>query len=584
MTPTTRNQCHREAGPLPQGQCKAGSVGGSFRAARAFIFRSCVRTDVRLAARYTAIVIVVVLVSGAALFATFDAHRSDLTETEYATVEERVDVAAAAIDDRLGDQQQVVAFAATDPAVADHGSDRQAASLAAFVETTAFQGVSVVDETGEVSHLETEEGPNEDVVGMDLSDREYVDRALAGDSIISDPIRAETGNYVVVISTPLSDDGEVVGTINGAYHLEATTLFEPLVADDEWAALTVEASGETLHSDRDRLGETIDARTTLDRVDWTVTIHHDRAELDGSLDRLAVFQGVLALALLGSFLGFGAWVYRSQLRHIGGVVDRLQSLRRREYEPGPALGGADEWTQIDDALRSLRSALARREQMLLVHNRILRHNLRNRLNVVAGRADELEAELASPHRENAAEISAVTDELLGLADRARMTRRLLEPSGPAEGATDITALVSERVEAASERFPALSVSVSAPTSAPAACGPELSVAIDELLANVAEHVGPSPALEVTVETDGKTVSVRIADDGPGIPADQAAVVTGDRELTQVTHTQGIGLWLANWIVERYGGRFRIPPSETGGVVEIELPASTAQTDDRIDQG
>jgi len=40
------------------------------------------------------------------------------------------------------------------------------------------------------------------------------------------------------------------------------------------------------------------------------------------------------------------------------------------------------------------------------------------------------------------------------------------------------------------------------------------------------------------------VDVRVADDGPGIPADRAAIVTGDVEPARTQHLTGLGPWTA----------------------------------------
>lgn len=45
-----------------------------------------------------------------------------------------------------------------------------------------------------------------------------------------------------------------------------------------------------------------------------------------------------------------------------------------------------------------------------------------------------------------------------------------------------------------------------------------------------------------------SVTIRIADDGPGIPVhEQTAILSGPE--TPLEHGSGVGLWLANWIAE-----------------------------------
>ncbi|MDQ2051619.1 HAMP domain-containing sensor histidine kinase [Natronolimnohabitans sp. A-GB9] len=307
-----------------------------------------------------------------------------------------------------------------------------------------------------------------------------------------------------------------------------------------------------------------------------------------------LFQIVSGVALLGSITAFGGWVYRSKIRRISALADRLRALERREYDAGPSVEGAAEWRRIDDALDRLSSALARREQMLLVLNRILRHNLRNGLNVVGGRAAGLEERLDDDERESAREIRSVTDELLELADRARTTEALLDPIVEHRPRTDLAAVVRDRVDRfVDDHDGSISdVTVRVPDQAVAVCGGEAETAVDELLANVVDHAGPEPTVDIAVEDDGDHVRIRVADDGPGIPDEEVDVITGTRPISQVTHTGGIGLWLVDWIASRYDGRLLIPPTDSatasadgdeaddgpdGATVVLEFPSASNRT-------
>ncbi|AEH38907.1 sensor histidine kinase [Halopiger xanaduensis] len=548
-----------------------------------------------LAHRYAVAFLLVLLVSGAVLAVTFTAHRTDVAEGTEATVADRAAQSATILDGRIQAHRQTVAVGAADPTLAAHGTPRQRRALEAFVDRSAFEGASVVDETGRVQWLVTGHGESMDVMEMNISDREYVQRTLEGEQYVSEPFVAETGNRVVAIAAPIRADGEVVGALTGTYHLHGTDLFEPL--RDERAATTVEADDEVVFSTvagtdgagtEDESGDEngngieiggvgesdpITAEAALETVDWTVTVRRDRAAITTPLADLLALQVVSGVTLLGSVIAFGIWVYRSQVRRIGRLLERVRALERREYEAGPSIGGAAEWRRIDDALARLGGTLGRREQMLLVLNRILRHNLRNTLNVIIGRASDLEASLEGDDREAATEIRRTAKDLLELGNRARLTEELLDPvaaeGGDGTPRTDVATLVRERAAGFTASTGAgetghcrslENVTVSGPDRAVAACGDEIAIAIDELLANVVDHAGASPTVAVTVDLDVETdrILVIVADDGPGIPADEVSVITGERAISQVNHTGGIGLWLVDWICSRYDGRLVIP--------------------------
>ncbi|MFP8954109.1 ATP-binding protein [Natrialbaceae archaeon A-arb3/5] len=546
----------------------------------------------RVIYRFALVFLLVVLVSGAVLTITFDAHRTDVADSADESVAERADFSAAILDDRINEQKRTIALAATDPEIVSHNTSEQNATLEQFVEISAFDGATVVDETGVVQSAETASDTDIDQTGLDLSLRPYVRNALDGEQYVSDPMATETEISAVIISTPIYEDGEVVGALNGAYHLEDTRVFDPLPRDDH-EAVTVQASGRTLFSDADRFDETVDESAALEAADWTVTVHQEQTQISESISQLTWLHMTAGLAVIGTITGFGAWVYRSKIRRIERLLERVRALERREYENGLSIGGTAEWRRIDNALDGLTDSLARREQMLLVLNRILRHNLRNTLNVVAGHADELESRLDGDERESAREINAATRELLVLADRARTTEDLIDPIDDQLRQIDVAGVVRDRVAAfkrtheASDGEGLETVTVTGPDRAVAACGGELSVAIDELLANAIDHAGSNPTVTIDMDATADTVFVRMHDDGPGIPPEDAAVLTGEREISQVTHTGGIGLWLVDWIVSRYGGTLRIPQSgmasksesnrdepdspDAGATVVLEIP-------------
>jgi K+-sensing histidine kinase KdpD len=85
-----------------------------------------------------------------------------------------------------------------------------------------------------------------------------------------------------------------------------------------------------------------------------------------------------------------------------------------------------------------------------------------------------------------------------------------------------------------------------------------------------------------------SVSVRIVDDGPGIPQAELVGITGDEEPTQLTHGTGFGLWLVRSVVDDYAGSIDYDPRPEGGsIVTVELPAATDRrtpADEPADRG
>jgi len=524
--------------------------------------------------RFLLVFVLVTVITAAVIVGTFNSYRNDLGADVTETTAQEAETAVAMLDSRLSDQQQSVETAATNLALQAHGDPRQETALSAFVTESTFSGASVVDADGRmVAIAGVDNESRAAVIGESFTDRRYVRRALAGESYISDPFLADTGNHIVVISTPLRDDnGDVVGAVNAAYDLTETALFGPLETTRDEIGLTVTANGTVLHSTAEGFGESATATGSLSTTDWTVTSHYDEAAIDAELRQLAALHLLVSALLIGTITGFGIWIYQSEIRHTERLHRRIDNLEARTYDDDIEFNGSTEWQAIGNALDRLSTTLARREQMLLVLNRFLRHNLRNDLNVAVGHAADIKREATGENEQQRAEtMESAIDSVLSTADRVRLTEKLIDPTATDDRPVDLAGLLTGRIEETTADSPALTVTLDASEQVWVRGGETLSFAIEELLANVAAHSKPNPVARITVTTTGNYVTVRIADNGPGIHPDEAAVITGDQEITPLQHSSGLGLWLVNWIVRRHEGQLSIPETDDGTTVVITLP-------------
>jgi len=215
-----------------------------------------------------------------------------------------------------------------------------------------------------------------------------------------------------------------------------------------------------------------------------------------------------------------------------------------------------------------------RSQRLAVLNRVLRHNLRNEMTVVKGRAEALRADGAA---DAADDIAAVADDLVSLGETARRVEEML--AAPADGGpVDAAALVADAAGRLRERFPAATVAVDAPESAPVAAAADVvAPALADVAENAVVHNDDDPRVELRVRRAGAEVLVTVADDGPGIPAAEVAAVL-DGEESPLQHGSGVGLWAAKWAAVRAGGDLRFAESDRGGAaVTLALPGVGAAT-------
>ena len=115
-----------------------------------------------------------------------------------------------------------------------------------------------------------------------------------------------------------------------------------------------------------------------------------------------------------------------------------------------------------------------------------------------------------------------------------------------------------------------------PDSAHARADNMLRTAIRHVLDNAIVHNEGVASVSVDVSTDDQYVTVTVEDDGPGIPRAERELLEDDREITQLRHASGLGLWLVNWVVTQSGGTLSF---ETDGVdgtrVIITVPRALA---------
>jgi PAS domain S-box-containing protein len=223
-----------------------------------------------------------------------------------------------------------------------------------------------------------------------------------------------------------------------------------------------------------------------------------------------------------------------------------------------------------------------RDQRLRVLNRVLRHDTRNALNVVLGRTDRLADRLGGDD-EDVAAILAAAENLLETSEKARKLEDALERDAADDVAVD--ELVGAQVAAVREDHPDADFEVS--VTCDARVDERLRLAVRELLENSVEHAsasdegpahssqdgeagvqtgdtddtGDTPEVKVSVTPD--PLSVRVSDDGPGVPEHERRALSGVEE-TALQHGSGLGLWLVYWAVRQTGGV--VEATDDGAVV------------------
>ncbi|SEH59368.1 PAS domain S-box-containing protein [Halopenitus malekzadehii] len=209
-----------------------------------------------------------------------------------------------------------------------------------------------------------------------------------------------------------------------------------------------------------------------------------------------------------------------------------------------------------------------REQRLAVLDRVLRHDLRNRLNVVTGHAAEIEGGNGDAV-EHAAAIRNAAESLMELSDAARRFRSAMREDAPLERVR-LDSLLVDLLETVAETDPAVTLhSDLSPAMVRSNGG--LQLAIEEVLTNAITHADRDPEIGITLRVDGNEAVLRIADNGPGIPATERNALEGTAE-TPTDHGSGLGLWLVRWAVTDVDGEVSYAANDPrGAVITLRLP-------------
>ncbi|HKL29667.1 MAG TPA: PAS domain S-box protein [Natrialbaceae archaeon] len=214
-----------------------------------------------------------------------------------------------------------------------------------------------------------------------------------------------------------------------------------------------------------------------------------------------------------------------------------------------------------------------RQQRLRVLSRVLRHDIRNRMNIIDGNASLIvDRATADAIEQPADRIRRAADDLLDLNRKTRIVERTVA-GGPSVERADVGSALRMVGSAVDDRYPAHSIGVDLPEEGTVETTRALVVAIEELVENAAEHHDRDAGhIEVRVDVGPDFLEIEVVDDGPGVPEDELAYVRGEREQTQVEHSSGIGLWMINWIVRTLGGELAFKDNDPRGtIVRVTVP-------------
>ncbi|QZP39676.1 HAMP domain-containing protein [Halobaculum magnesiiphilum] len=357
----------------------------------------------------------------------------------------------------------------------------------------------------------------------------------------------------------------------------------------------------------DGRGEYVAAYAPVANTDWVVIEHAPAAEAYAITRRARTWIGVVGLIAVGGvstvILVLGADV-TSALSSLG---TRTKELERGNYDVRFDTERRDEFGDLNRRLASTRDTLnrqfeeiqatkraleasneelAERSTMIDVLNRVLRHNVRNDVNVIAGRVRSVAEDVDD--EQTRAELEKVHETAWALATLSDRTKRIknLVAAGDAERRSiDIAAKLSVEFDGLRAAWPDSAVVLEVDDSSPTVAGvPTLPTAVADVVEEVIEHNDGRVEIEVEItreSTDGpdrnpngsgrNPVVLEVTDNRDGLPdMDAEAVMRG--EVTPKKHAEGLALWCLEWTVNKSDGDLVVDTDDS--TFEIQLPQPT----------
>ena len=280
-------------------------------------------------------------------------------------------------------------------------------------------------------------------------------------------------------------------------------------------------------------------------------------------------------------VAFGYFCLGASVVLFGDFATAVSGERPGDWAPTGSAGGiafvgvsalvlygatAHQHRRAEGARRELETS----NQQFQVLSRVFRHNVRNDLNVIQGYADLLIDRVDDERsRECLETIRQTTDDVVAISEKLRVIESAT-PEAPT-GRVDLVDAVREAADDVDGTD--VTISVETPTEAWIRADRSVEYPIREVFENAVTHNEGVCRVDARIEKNGAATCLAVSDNGPGIPADERAVLQAETE-TPLSHASSIGLWLVKWMCETQGGTVDFETTDDGTTVRLRFESAT----------
>ena len=423
--------------------------------------------------------------------------------------------------------------------------------------------------------------------------------AVVEHSIRSYAAEATTAGLRSEMSVLTEDDpGELADTINHRQKSPYEQPFQYLLIDGRGRRLAGELPVSAAHTgwgrvwfvdDKGTPGEpaepellqSLGARLTDGSTLVVATDTFDVQKLRRHLASFTVWSsiGITALALVGGYV-IGLLFLR-RLDRVNGAVARIMSGDLSERLP--SIGMSPEFDHLSRNLNQMLERIAALMDGLRQVSTDIAHDLRTPLTRLQQRLEAMKGSASPSAYEAGIEAALAQIGEIHAIFRALLRIGLIEGNGSRQELKPLD--LSELVGRVTEAYRPVLEDASRPfavTIQPGSCvlgDPELlALLLTNLIDNALVHTPAATAIGVSLAQEGGGTVVRVADRGPGVPADQRQkILTRFYRLDASRHTPGagLGLALAAAIVSLHRAELLIEDNGPGLKVSLRFPEAAS---------